>query len=80
MRNIWLENLKLSPKEKIVLEVLQGIQLSAHVTRISEKSGLPRSTVLYILRKLEKTKLVKKISGPIGGKRFYWRKNIMLLK
>jgi hypothetical protein len=37
MRHVWLEHLKLSPKEKIVLDVLQ---MTADVTRISEKAIL----------------------------------------
>ncbi len=60
MRNIWLENLKLSKNEKIVLEVLINTKIYADVTRIAEKANLPRSTTLYTLRNLEKTKNCKK--------------------
>lgn len=65
----FIETLDLSAKEKSILDSLLSVQLSQNVSHIAKLAKLPRSTTLYILRKFERRKLVRKI---IKGKRTYW--------
>ena len=63
--------MNLSEKERRIFEVLGQKQMGARASKISNESGLPLSTTAYILRKLEKRKLISK--SRISGKRDFWR-------
>jgi len=78
MRRIILEALGLSPKEHAVLAVLQQQPLAHKISKISRESDLPPTTVGFILKKLEKRKLVRRVRS---GNHFEWvyRRNIELI-
>jgi len=79
MRRIIIEALGLSPKEHAVLVVLQQQPLAHKISKIAQESDLPHTTVGFILRKLEKRKLVRRVRS---GNHFEWvyRKNIEMIE
>lgn len=79
MRRIIIEALGLSPKEHAVLVVLQQQPLAHKISKIARESDLPHTTVGFILRKLEKRKLVRRVRS---GNHFEWvyRKNIEMIE
>jgi len=78
MRRILLEALGLSPKEHAVLVVLQQQPLAHKICKIARESDLPHTTVGFILKKLEKRKLVKRVRNK---NHFEWvyRRNIEMI-
>src|ERR1035437_7551471 len=78
MRRITLEALGLSPKEHAVLVVLQQQPLAHKISKIALESELPHTTVGFILKKLEKRKLVRRVRN---GNHFEWvyRRNIDMI-
>jgi len=79
MRRITLEALGLSPKEHAVLVVLQQQPLADKVSRIAIKAELPHTTTSFILRKLEKRKLAKRVRLN-NHFRWMYRKNIEMFE
>ena len=61
MRRITLEALGLSPKEHKVLDVLRQMAMAQKISRIAKLAELPQATASFILRKLEKRKLVTRV-------------------
>lgn len=64
-----IQKLGFSPTEKSVFDSLIFLKIGMNVSTIARTSKLPRSTVLYTLRKFEGRKLVRRT---IQGKRTYW--------
>jgi len=61
MRRITLDALALSPKERVTLSVLQHQQSADKISRIAIKAKLSHTTAGFVLRKLEKRKLAKRV-------------------
>jgi len=78
MRRIILEALGLSPKEHTVLVVLQQQPFAHKAVRVAKEADLPYATTGFILRKLEKRKLVRRVRRE---NHFEWvyRRNIDLI-
>jgi predicted transcriptional regulator len=78
MRRIILDALGLSPKEHAVLVVLQQQPLAHKTIKIAKETDLPYATVSFVLRKLEKRKLVRRVRK---GKHIEWvyRRNIEMI-
>ena len=79
MRRITLEALGLSEKEHTVLTVLQLQSMAQKISRISIQAKLPQSTTSFILRKLEKRKLVTCIKVK-NHFRWKYRKNLDVIE
>lgn len=65
-----VETLKLSENEIRVLDVLRKYSIARRVTHIAKDAGLPRTTVVYILKRFENRKLAERI---VYGKRTTWK-------
>jgi predicted transcriptional regulator len=78
MRRIILEALGLTPKEHAVLVVLQQQPLAHKISKVARESELPYATTSFVLKKLEKRKLVRRVRS---GNHFEWvyRKNIDMI-
>lgn len=49
-------------------------KMGKNVSQISELTGIPRTSLLYMLKKLEARKIVRKVTSANGsGKRVIWR-------
>jgi predicted transcriptional regulator len=70
VRRVILEALNLSPKERVVLGVLQQQTLAQKISKIALRAELPHTTTSFILRKLEKRKLVARIKT---NNHFRWK-------
>lgn len=79
MRRIILEALGLSPKEHAVLVVLQQQPLAHKTVKVAKEADLPYATAGFVLRKLEKRKLVRRVRS---GNHFEWvyRRNIEMIE
>ena len=67
-----LNILGLNSTEKKILRAISTYSFS--ITDIASKTGLPRTSLLYILKKLEKRSLAIKIRD---NKRFTWKSNVI---
>jgi hypothetical protein len=78
MRRVILDALGLSPKEHAVLVVLQQQPLAHKAIKVAREADLPYATAGFILRKLEKRKLVRRVRK---GKHIEWvyRRNIEMI-
>jgi hypothetical protein len=78
MRRIILDALGLSSKEHAVLVVLQQQPLAHKTIKVAREADLPYATAGFILMKLEKRKLVKRVRI---GNHFEWvyRRNIEMI-
>ena len=56
--------------ERKVLDAVRTFQCGRDVAKIGKVAGLPRTTTLYNLKKLEKRNLVFKT---LHNKRYWWR-------
>jgi len=72
VKNMALAALNLSENEKAVLTVLEKQKLARNVTKIAIDAGIPRTTAIYILKKLHKWKLSRKVTC---GRRIHWMYN-----
>jgi DNA-binding Lrp family transcriptional regulator len=61
MRRITLEALALSPKERTILTILRQQSSADKISMIAIKAKLPHTTTGFILKKLEKRKLAKRV-------------------
>jgi len=69
VKYIILNSLKLSKNEKAVLDVLEKQKLGQNVSKIAASARVPRTTSIYILRKLERWKIARRVKI---GKRHHW--------
>jgi len=60
-RLIVITGLNLNTREKAVLKAVENQKMGRNASKIAREAGIPRTTALYILEKLAKWKLVKKI-------------------
>jgi predicted transcriptional regulator len=60
---------ELSENEKRVLEAVQSFKMARNISDIAKKAELPRTTVDYIIKKLLRRKIVKKVQS---RRRFYY--------
>ena len=65
-----LDSVGLSNNEQVVFDVLLNQKLARNVSAIAKTAGLARTTVIYILKRLEQRKLAEKV---LHGKRLYWK-------
>jgi sugar-specific transcriptional regulator TrmB len=65
-----VESIGLSENERAVFEVLLNQKLARNVSAIAKTARLPRTTVIYILRRLEQRKLAERV---LHVKRLYWK-------
>ncbi len=70
MKRILLDSLGLTKKEHVILDVLRSFALAQTETKIAEAAELPRTTVAFLLRKLEKRKLAERVRS---HNRFQWK-------
>ncbi len=61
----------LKPSEKKIIVAIS--KMGKPIADISRNTGIPRTSLLYMLRKLQETSIVKPV---MIGKRKYWRSNI----
>jgi len=69
------ERLGFSANERAILQALKENVMAASVSRAARQAKIPRKTAEYILKKLEKRKLVIRVA--MGG-RFRWKYNLVL--
>ena len=69
LKYILLTALDLSENEKAVSAVLEKQKMARNVSRIARDAGVPRTTAIYILKKLEKWKIARKVNYQ---KRIHW--------
>jgi hypothetical protein len=67
---VVMEVIGLTANETKVLNALLTFQMGRDVAKVSKVAGLPRTTTLYTLKKLQKRGLVFKT---LHKKRFWWR-------
>ena len=79
MKRVILEALGLSPKEHAVLVVLQQQPLAHKTVKVAKEAELPYATTRFILKKLEKRKLVRRVRN---GSHMEWvyRRNIEMIE
>ena len=65
-----LESIGLSDNERMVFEVLLNQKLARNVSVIAKTARLPRTTVIYILRRLEQRKLAERV---LHLRRLHWK-------
>lgn len=63
-------SLGLSENEQIVFDELINQKLARNVSMIAKNVGLPRTTVIYILRRFHRRKMAERV---LHGKRWYWK-------
>lgn len=68
----FLNSLGLSQNERMVFDALLQLKMARNVSVIARTAKVPRTTTLYILKKFEIRKLVKRA---INGKRDLWMYN-----
>jgi DNA-binding MarR family transcriptional regulator len=73
LKYIILNALDLSENEKAVLAVLEKQKLARNVSRIAKDAGVPRTTTTYILNKLRKWKIARRV---YHEKRDHWMYNL----
>jgi len=65
-----VDALGLTVNERAVFDVLLATQMAITAARLANKSGVPRTTVVRVLRKLDERRLVVWVKH---GARIYWR-------
>ncbi len=71
-KQVILETLDLTKAERAVLDVLLAYRMARNVSQIAKNAGIPRTTVLYVLKRFQKRKIVK---NTLVGKRYHWMYN-----
>ena len=61
--------LRLSNREKAILNVIKEQKIATHASKIAASANIPRTTAIYILEKLARWKLIRKIRS---GKHWVW--------
>ena len=61
--------LRLSNREKAILNIIKEQKIANHASKIATSARIPRTTAIYILEKLARWKLIRKIRS---GKHWVW--------